>query len=117
MKLETKVEKSDRGWRASSYADIGPAEVHGDKGTRKLLIETYKTDRGLVTRASVSLHTAHSRIHVFALGAKGGDFSKLVMQSPTRATEKAVRHQHTSALEQAGALYAEALAFYAQEAA
>jgi hypothetical protein len=53
--------------------------------------------------------------HAFGLGTGLGDYSKRVLVTATRCTEKAVREQHTQALGQADALLAEAHAFYAAQ--
>jgi len=117
--MDTTIEKRKDGWQAKTYIIIGPAEDHFKRsGERRLCIDTSKALRGgLVTRASVSLHQGNSYSHAFGLGTGLGDYSKRVLVTATRCTEKAVREQHAQALGQTDALLAEARDFYAAQEA
>jgi hypothetical protein len=86
-----------------------------EKG-RVLTITTHKSGRHLTTRAQsckVDYSTPGIVSRSFILF---GDFSKVVAQTDKRATERAIREQHTAALAQAETLLAEAEAFYTAKA-
>lgn len=118
MDIETRVCKGNGGWEAESYVGMGPVkDTLGREGVRKLCISTHKAGAGVVTRATVYVHSEGVRSHAFGLSRYGaGDYSRLVAQRAARCTEKTVREQHTQALEDVEALFAEAVAHYEAQA-
>lgn len=119
MDQETTITKGSSGWRATTFITLGPAkDQFGDDGERRLCIETHKavSGGGMLTRASVSLHKNGMYSHAFGYNGQG-DYSKRVIQSAARCTEKAVGEQHAQALSQAPALLEEAKAHYAAQEA
>ena len=119
--METTVKKHDHyGWQAQTFIALGAAvDAFGKPGERRLLIETckgYGPGKALHSRASVSLHTSDGcYAHAFGLGTGLGDYSRVILRSGARCTEKAVRELHAEALLQADACMAEARAWYARQ--
>lgn len=96
--------KAKSGWRAKDLIDFD--------GAKKLLIETYKHDGRLISRAAVNTYTATGYSHAFGL-AGGGDYSERIVISRRHATEKAVAEQHAQAMQQLPLIAARAKAHYA----
>lgn len=109
----TTITKGKNGWEAETVLSFDEAKH------RKLTIETHKngSDGTLITRASVSEHRDGMMRHAFGLGSGTGDYSKRVVVTRERCTEKNVRTQHTAALHQVVDITAEAHAHYARIAA
>lgn len=106
----TRVYKGRDGWSAEDRITIGPAKGSmGRDGERKLHIDTHKSSRGLVTHASVMVHTPDGGISCVLFG----DFSERIAVTNLRCTEKLVREQHASVMMHADAIVARANAFYA----
>lgn len=89
--METHLRKTTAGWKASTYVDFNPA-LH-----QKLKISTYKSDRGLLTTASV--HVCEDTTESFVIFQ---DFLERVRLSNARCTEKSVRDQHHAAIMELG---------------
>jgi hypothetical protein len=116
METTSRISKGRDGWEAKTIFPL-PELARGDRGEYALTIHTYKGNRGLVSSASISQHGAGFTVHAFgSMRALMGDYSKTVLLTPTRCTEKAVQAQHLSALAQAEAVKAEGLAYYAAQA-
>lgn len=96
------------GHEAKTIVPMGPVTTHEGPGERVLTISTYKSGKGLLTLASVSVEVGTCTImEIF------GDYSKRILLTATRATEKAIRVQHEGVLaEHLHTVYAEAVAFY-----
>lgn len=88
-------------------------ELPMSEAGRVLTIRTSKGSRGLRTSAQSCKVEASANGFSSRSFMLFGDFSKTVMQSDKRATEKAIREQHAAVLANADALLAEAEAFYA----
>ena len=99
------------GWKAQTDYELGVG-VTLEIVTRK----TYSGD--LESTAKVwKVKPNGIKSHGFGIGDDSyGDFSKTVIKSKDRCTEKNVRVQHGTAEAQAELLKAEALAFYARKA-
>jgi hypothetical protein len=82
-------------WEAESSAMI-------DGTARELSISTARDSSGVVrSRATVSRIDGHLKSHVIGFGSPSGDFSKTVLSMRhRRATEKAIRLQHETAIAQ-----------------
>lgn len=109
----TVIEKRKDGWHAKTLITLGPAPAqehmaHRGPGERVLSISTYKNSRGLGSYASVAHH--YDGCVSFAIG---GDYSKHLIQTQERCTEKAIRAQHAQALALAQQILDEAHAYYA----
>lgn len=109
MQHKTIYGKSTRGGHeARTLVPMGPVTTHEGPGERVLTLHTYKGSRGLLTHASVCVEVATASIH-----ALHGDYSKRVLLTSARATEKAVKVQHDAVVgAQLHTVYAEAVAFY-----
>ncbi len=103
--------KSRDGWQSENWIPL-----EGDTmnvGDRFLRLSTYKSDRaGLVTFATVCTKTDVGYCH-----AMFSDYSKRVMQSGSRCTEKSVTVQHQTALNDIEFILADARSHYAKEVA
>lgn len=107
---ETTMNKGQRnGWKATTNYPMGETKDHfGRQADRLLHFSTYKDSRGgLTSNAMVCL--SRDGMISFAIG---GDFSKSILRTSARCTEKSIREQHAQALMQAEAILAEAHAFY-----
>ncbi len=102
--------KGRDGWQAENRIPLEGDTIN--VGDRFVKLLTYKGDRGLVTRATVCTKTEFGYTHELF-----GDYSKRVMQSNTRATEKAVTVQHQAALNDLEFILADARSHYAKEVA
>jgi len=115
---KTKVRKGRDGWEANSEAEIGQTA----DGARILKLSTSKTRGGIAAFASVCIRKDCATGFVSETHALFADFTRsgIAMAPGRRATEKAIRDVHATALLEMDALIDEATAFYAakeQEAA
>ena len=99
----TQIYKHRDGWRAEDRIPLGPAKGSmGRDGERVLHVDTHKGTRGLLTHASVMVHTPDGSMSCVLFG----DFSLRLVTSTQRCTERSIR-------EYAGSLPDRVLAFYA----
>ena len=103
--MKMHLRKTTAGWKASTDVDFNPAL------NQQLRIATYKSDRGLLTTASV--HVCKDGMTSFAIFK---DFMERVRLSNARCTEKTVRDQHHAAIMELGDILARAHAHYAKGA-
>lgn len=99
--MEMHLRKTTAGWKASTDVDFNPA-LH-----QKLKISTYKSDRGLLTTASV--HVCKDGMESFVIFQ---DFLERVRLSNARCTENSVRAQHHAAMMELGDILNRARAHY-----
>lgn len=99
--METHLRKTTAGWKASTDVDFNPALC------QKLKISTYKSDRGLLTTASV--HVCKDGMESFTIFK---DFLERVRLSSARCTEKSVRDQHHAAIMELGDILERARVHY-----
>lgn len=109
MENTTSITNGKNGWQAETVLSFNEAKF------QKLTISTCKSNGALTTRASVSEHRDGMMRHAFGLGTGKGDYSKRVVVTQERATEKNVRAQHANALHHVPAIVAEAHAHYAAQ--
>lgn len=103
--------KGRDGWQSENWIPLEGETIN--EGDRFLKLMTYKSDRaGLVTSATVCAKTDVGYCH-----AMFSDYSKRVMQSKTRETEKSVEVQHQAALNDLEFILADARSHYAKEVA
>ena len=106
----TRIYKGRDGWRAEDRITLGPAKGSmGRDGERVLHIDTHKSSRGLVTHASVMVHTPDGGMSCVLFG----DFSERITVANQRCTERSVREQHAGVMVHAAGIVARAKAFYA----
>jgi hypothetical protein len=119
--METTYRKHERdGWQARTVADLGPAkDTFGHEGMRQLTVSTSKNTfrRELQASASVSLSMGDHTVHAMGLGTGCGDYSRTILRSGAKCTEKNIRALHVEALMRWDAIMAEARAHYARQEA
>lgn len=112
MNHKTIYGKSQRGGHeAKTLIPMGPVTTMNGPGERILTIHTWKSGRGLLTHASCAVTANGATImEIF------GDYSKRVLLTSARCTEKAVKVQHDAIVgAQLHTVYAEAVAFYQEK--
>ena len=103
MELKTTISKGRDGWRAETSVDIDTPY--------SLDIRTYKSSRGLVTTAT-RMKNENGNLSFMMFG----DFSKAIIQSKDRCTEKTVKAKHAAALADIEGIKAQCAAFYKAKA-
>ncbi len=98
--METMIGKGNNGWKATTQIDLDAPYV--------IEISTHKSLGVLVTNATrYKLESGMKSYMMF------GDFSKRIIVTKNRCTEKSVLAQHAAAIADVDAIKAECAAFYA----
>lgn len=103
--MTTRFRKGPDGWQARTEIGLPTKD-------RVLVISTHKTSSGLVTHNMIN-----TKVGNLLQWEMFGDFSKRLVHTGTRCTEKTVRDLHQQALDVQADTIAEADAFYAKKEA